>query len=246
MPRIGVTTGFGIVRAEGGTELHRLTLDVNYCDMIRRAGGRPIVIPPTEDRDCLVAELDDLDGLLLSGSNDIVPARYGAEPHPQTEPMLPRRDASDFSVIAFADERELPVLAVCGGLQEWNAHRGGTLIQHIPDREALPEIVHRDPQRKQFLHHRVRLAEGSLLRRIAGNEWLTVNSWHHQALDRMGHDLVPTAWSDDGIIEAAEDPHHQFWIGVQWHPENMVDDPIQRRLFNALVEAAGKGVRKIF
>ncbi len=236
--RIGVTSGFSINRREDGTEAPRLKLDIRFCDMIRRAGGEPAVIIPTEDRDLLLRELEDLDAVVFSGADDVPPERYGAKCHPATELILPRRVASDFCVAELADERELPVLAVCAGIQQWNVHRGGTLHQHLPDRGFAPDVVHRDPQRKSFLKHRIRLAEGSLARRIAGTEWLTVNSWHHQGIDRIGRNLVPTAWSDDGLVEAVEDPRRRFCLGVQWHPEDMPDDPVQQRLFDALVEAA--------
>jgi putative glutamine amidotransferase len=150
--------------------------------------------------------------------------------------MHPRRDHTDFTVIELAEKRGLPLLAICLGIQEWNISRGGTLHQHVPDLGLHPAVAHRDGP--VFAFHPVRLAKGSLIHSIVETNPLPVNSSHHQCLDRLGANLIPTAWADDGIVEAVQDPRRPFALGIQWHPEDMPDDPLQRRIFQALVDAA--------
>ena len=237
-PKIGVTSGFRIKRSPRGAQTPQIILDIRFCDMVRRAGGRAVIVPPIEEPDALERELKELDGIVLSGGDDVPPERYGAQRHPAAELLQPRRVVSDFRLMELVDARELPVLAVCAGIQEWNVHRGGTLHQHLPDCGFNPAVVHRDPGRKEFLVHPVRFEPGSLIASILGTECLEVNTWHHQGIAELGRDLVATAWSEDGLIEAAEDPRRRFCLGLQWHPEDMAGDPLQQRLFDALVEAA--------
>ncbi|HSW44054.1 MAG TPA: gamma-glutamyl-gamma-aminobutyrate hydrolase family protein [Phycisphaerae bacterium] len=234
-PRIGITCGYQIVQ-DGRCTFPCLSLNALFCDAVYSAGGVPVIIPPTEDAAALLAVLETLDGLILTGGHDVPPECYGAAPHSATKALHPRRAASDFRVARFADERELPLLAICCGIQEWNVHRGGTLHQHLPDLPAESRLVHSDGD--DFSSHPVRLEPGSLVESILRTNPATVNSSHHQGLDRIGRDLMPTAWSQDGLVEAVEDPRRRFCLGVQWHPEYMVDDPAQQRLLAAVVEAA--------
>jgi putative glutamine amidotransferase len=215
-----------------------LTLDARFCDLVCEAGGHPVVIPPVEDGDVPQAVLRELDGVIFSGGDDVPPARYGAEPHPATVLLHARRVESDFRVATFVDERRLPVLAICAGIQQWNVHRGGTLHQHLPDRLAPVAIEHRHANGEGFTFHDVRLAPDSLVRSIMGADVIPVNSSHHQGLDRIGRGLQATAWAGDELVETVEDPQRPFCLGIQWHPEDMMDDPLQKRLFAALVHAA--------
>lgn len=239
-PRIGITCSYRMVRTIGGVETPQLRLDARFFDMTRRAGGRPILLAPPVDPAELDGELCELDGIILTGGPDVPPARYGAAPHEATKEMHPRRVASDFRVAAFADANELPLLAICAGIQQWNVHRGGTLHQHVPDLPRTPKVAHRDANGEDFAFHPVRVAPDSLLRTIVETDPLPVNSSHHQGLDRLGEHLVATAWAPDGLVEAVEDPRRHFCLGVQWHPEDLPDDPLQQRLFDALVRAAGR------
>lgn len=235
-PRIGVTCSYMIVRTEGGFEYPRLALDASFCDAIYAAGGEPVIIPPTDDEAYCLRVLDSLSGLILTGGHDVPPELYGAAPHPETKVLHARRVASDFAVLRFADERGLPLLAICCGIQELNVHRGGTLHQHLPDRPADPRVQHRDGD--DYSRHVLRVKEGSLIASILRSDPAMVNSSHHQGLDLIGRDLVPTAWAEDGLVEVVEDPRRRFCLGVQWHPEDMLDDPAQRRLLTSIVEAA--------
>jgi gamma-glutamyl-gamma-aminobutyrate hydrolase PuuD len=199
-----------------------------YVDAIHRAGGRTLMIPPGDDG--LERIVDVIDGLVLAGGQDINPARYGADHGPETQAPQDERDATEIALVDLARIRNMPVLAICRGLQIMNIARGGDLVQHLPD--AVENDTHREVI-GVFSHHPVEIAPGSLLGALmpAG---LPVPSHHHQAADRIGDGLVPVAWAADGTIEALEDPATEFTLGVQWHPEEDPNDV----LFDALVTAA--------
>jgi len=234
--RIGVTCEYRTQVSSAGLETTRMTVSGRFCDVIARAGALPVIIPITEDSATLLAVLQELDGVILSGGDDVPPDRYGAAPNPATVAMHARRFAVDSRLAQFVDEHEIPLLAVCGGVHEWNVHRGGTLHQHLPDIDASPTVRHRDD--KEYTYHPVRLAPDSLIRAILKAEQLPVNSMHHQGIATLGADLVATAWADDGLVEAAEDPRRRFCLAVQWHPEDMPDDPLQQQIIATLVAAA--------
>jgi putative glutamine amidotransferase len=217
-----------------------------YVDAVLAAGGLPVVLPVLPG--LAGGLLDRLDAVLLAGGPDVDPVRYGAEPGPDTQPPSRARDAAETELIAGAVARGLPVLGICRGLQVLNVARGGTLIQHLPD--VVDGALH-CPAPGRYGPHEVRVAAGSLLAAVLGGPGrdpvhrTTVPSYHHQAVDELGSGLVATAWAEDGLIEAAEDPRLPFCVGVQWHPE-VGDDPA---LFLGLVaaardrEAAGRAAR---
>lgn len=238
-PRIGITTGFNITISNSGVPVPRMTLDAKFCETILRAGGIPVLIAPTENQQWLERQLADLHGVILSGGADINPSRYRATTtHPATVLLEPRRENSDLAVLEYADKKNLPTLGICCGIQEMNVYRGGTLYQHLPDCGFSPNIVHRDG--KKFSNHDIRVVEDSLLHHITRSNPMRVNSSHHQGLRDLGRDLRPAAWTADGLVEAVEDPGKRFFVGVQWHPEDMPDDPIQQRLFDAIVAECTK------
>ena len=181
--------------------------------------------------DLLVHEtLDALDGLMLAGGNDLDPSYYDAAPHRATQEPQPERDQAELALMRGALERDMPILAICRGMQVMNVARGGSLIQHLP--EHLESTAHREVV-GAFSEHPVEIAPNSLLEEILGPP-APVKSHHHQAADRIGAGLSPVAWSQDGTVEALEDPSRRFALGVQWHPEEGPD----MALFNALVDAA--------
>lgn len=199
-----------------------------YVDAVTRAGATAVLLPPQP------AGAEDivrvLDGLVLSGGPDIDPGRYGAAAGPDTGPSQPRRDAWELALLRAALDRDLPLLAVCRGLQLLNVGLGGTLDQHLPD--GGHRIV---PGR--FVRRAVRVRPDSLLAAAVGGS-ADVSCYHHQAVAVLADALVPTGWAADGTVEAAELPGHRFVLGVQWHPETDPDDP---RLFQALATASRKG-----
>ena len=220
-----------------------MVLGLTYLEAVQQAGGVPVVVPPLP-AEMIGPFLDRVDGLCLSGGPDVHPAAYGAEPHPRLGPTEPRLDAFELALVREADERGLPVLAVCRGAQVVNVARGGALHQHLPD--AVGETVHhRQTAAAGEPTHPVTVAPGSRLAAIFGRGRTDVNSFHHQAASRMGDGLVPTAWATDGTVEAFEAPGDRFLVGVQWHAECLVGRRGHDALFAELVAAAsGAGARE--
>ena len=213
-----------------------------YLRALEGAGLSPRIVPPSPDPAEAERLLADAAGLVLSGGADVAPARYGAEPHPNTGAPYPDRDATEIALLEAARRRGLPVLAICRGVQLLNVALGGTLIQDIEAErpEALPHAS--DGPRDARIHD-VLVAPGRLGDAL-GTRSIRVNSFHHQALDRVAEGLKVTAVAPDGIVEGVETPDESWWVvGVQWHPEELVGaaEPWDRRLFAAFA-AACRGV----
>ncbi len=206
-----------------------LALNLTYPEAIRRAGAIPIVIPPL-DAPAIEPLLDGLWGLCLSGGPDLQPSYYGAQPHRALGPTEPHLDAFEITLVRAAEAREMPVLAICRGLQVLNVARGGTLHQHVEG--------HRQAELASVPTHAVEIALHSATGRITGATRLEVNSFHHQAVDDLGDGLCVAARAHDGTVEAIECREHPFLVGVQWHAETLVDHAAHRSLFRALVRAA--------
>jgi len=167
--------------------------------------------------------------------------RYGQEPHPKLGAVHPLKDETDLLLIDAAERKGIPVFAICFGMQVLNVSRGGTLIQDIES--LMPEAIkHEQGPPRDRASHRINLAKSKRLSKLAEVEALTVNSHHHQGIETLGANLIATAWSSDGIIEAVEDPRSdRFVLAVQWHPElGWERDPVSRRLFEAFVAEASK------
>jgi putative glutamine amidotransferase len=226
-PVIGITSYAQDARW-GVWHLPAVLIPLAYVDAVERAGGRPVVIPPSEQG--VEETLATLDGVVFSGGADVDPSRYGAERNPETDEPQARRDEGEMLLLQAALERDMPVLAICRGVQLLNVARGGDLVQHLPD--AVGNDAHKQTP-GEFVEHPVEIKEGSRLASIVG-ERSDVTSHHHQGLGRVGAGLVETAWADDGTLEAVEDPSLRFAVGVQWHPEENED----AALFEALVDEA--------
>jgi putative glutamine amidotransferase len=192
----------------------------SYIDAVQRAGGVALMLPPDEraieEPDVI---LDLLDGLVLAGGADIDPAAYGEEAHPETLGTVPERDTFEIALTRRAFERDLPVLGICRGMQLMNVARGGTLLQHLPESHGHHEH-RRNPGSFDGADHDVRLQDGSLVARAAGETTHGTKSHHHQGVDRLGEGFEVTGWSTlDELPEAIELPGSRFALGVQWHPE---------------------------
>ncbi|CAN5737434.1 gamma-glutamyl-gamma-aminobutyrate hydrolase family protein [soil metagenome] len=205
-------------------------LPLSYVRAVTEAGGRPVLVPPTEDEAALEDYVKVLDGLIASGGADIDPALYGAERHPMTDPLNPDRDGAEMRLLGKAMDSGVPVLGICRGMQMMNVARGGDLIQHLDDHTDGAGHVKAPGE---FSSHSVTVSPGSRLGAIVG-ERTTVRSHHHQAPNRVGEGLTKVAWSEDALTEGLEAAGDPFTIGVLWHPEEEGVGP----LFAALVEAA--------
>jgi len=236
-PRIGVS---GVVRIWDNNE--RTGVNAAYVRSVLAAGGVPVILSPVLGPSFAARALDGVDGVLFTGGEDIHPALYGAGISPHTYPPSRERDLFELALFAAARQRELPILGVCRGIQLVNVALGGTLIQDLPTER--PSSVPHDPgSARDARTHAVRLEDGSRAAQALGATVLTVNSFHHQAVDRLAGGLVATGWSDDGLIEAAESSAEAPWLlAVQWHPEEMHADvkAPERGLFRALVQASAE------
>jgi putative glutamine amidotransferase len=212
-----------------------LALGLTYPEAIRRAGAVPVVIPPL-DEDAIEHLLDGLWGLCLSGGPDLEPSCYGAEPHPAIGVTEPHLDTFEIALVRAAEARDMPVLAICRGLQVLNVARGGTLIQDLPSLHPS-DIEHRQALSGATPTHDVTLADSTTADALGVRE-TRVNSFHHQAVDRLGSGLRAVGWSPDGVIEALEATDRNFTIAVQWHAESMVKSPEQARMLETFADVA--------
>ena len=234
-PRIGITT-----RIEHTT--NRFYLARHYSEAVEAAGGAPVHISLIPNSDYIDSVVEGLDGILLPGSDsDVDPLRYGQQPHPELGEVQVIKDQTDLLVIDVVDRKQIPLFAICFGMQILNVSRGGTLIQDI--KSQWPDAIkHEQGAPRERPSHTIRLLENTKLAGIAGAVDAVVNSHHHQAVESVGADLIATAWTSDGVIEAMEDPRaDRFVMAVQWHPElGWETDGLSQRLFRRFVdEAAG-------
>jgi putative glutamine amidotransferase len=247
-PLIGVTTSelrpgeLATLRRHGEPPHPEMALGIPYVQAIEQAGGIAVVMPPLE-LDSVPALVARLDGLLLSGGPDLSPTAFDQRPHAELGSTEPALDAFEYAVIREALGLDLPVLGICRGAQALNVACGGSLHQHLPD-VVGDTLAHRQAAVSSDPTHAVDVLAGSRLARIVGSGTLPVNSFHHQAVDRIGNGLRVSARAPDGTIEAIEDPSRRFAVAVQWHAETLVEDAAHRALFEALV-AAARGVERL-
>lgn len=212
----------------------RLHLRLTYVQAVQEMGGIAVVLPAHGFGDDVHHLLDRIDGLLISGGPDLDPATYGQERHELLGPNVDRvADEYELRMHEAARERDLPVLAICRGLQAMNVSRGGTLHQHIVNHRQAPVAPH-EPT------HAVSVAAGSPLHRLTNRRRLAVNSFHHQAIDTLGEGLEVIAHAPDGTIEAVCDPIARFHLAVQWHAEVLTHRPEHARVMRALIDAAAR------
>lgn len=222
-PLIGISTYAEPGVRWGTWHLDAVLLPAGYPRLVRRAGGLAVLLPP-DAPERAAATVARLDGLVVAGGPDVEPVRYGAEPDPRTGPPDRARDAWELALIGAALDRGIPLLGICRGMQLLNVALGGTLVQHIDGHAEVPGA---------FGRHPVEPVPGTLYGGIAP-EQASVPTYHHQAVDRLGTGLVPSAYAADGTVEAIELPGPAWVLGVQWHPE-MADD---LRVMRALVATA--------
>jgi putative glutamine amidotransferase len=210
----------------------------DYVRAVEKAGGLPLVLAPGEPADARDL-LDHVDGLMLTGGADVDPELYGEDRHEKTVRVIPGRDRFEIALCRGALSRDMPLLAICRGHQVLNVATGGTLFQDIPSQ--LEGASDHDPDTDRWEPaHDVRVLPGTRLREILGRDHVAVNSFHHQAVNRLGQGLIASAYAaDDDVIEGIEVPGRRLAVGVQWHPEAFWDhEPNFQALFERLVAEA--------
>ncbi|HZS33163.1 MAG TPA: gamma-glutamyl-gamma-aminobutyrate hydrolase family protein [Methylomirabilota bacterium] len=242
-PRIGLTGS--VMPLAVGTR--RTFLNEPYLVAVQEAGGLPIVVTPAHTGSTLAALYELLDGLVLTGGEDVAPARYGdTTVHPTVE-VVAERDTLEFTLLEWALRDDLPILAICRGVQLLNVALGGTLYQDLPTERPVPlghnQMLAERPRTDP--HHPVAVTPGSALADVLGQDRIEVNSLHHQGIKRLAPGLTAVAHAPDDLVEGVEptDPTgRSFLIGVQWHPEELAraGDVPSRRLFERFVAAAAK------
>jgi len=233
-PLVGVTTSVTV-----GQTPERAYVNAAYLRAVQQAGGVPVALPPHLDANARERLWPLLDALVLTGGGDIDPERFDERPHAAVYDVAPARDALEFALTERALGTGLPLLAICRGIQVLNVTLGGSLVQDLPT-EAPGPIAHSQAAPREEPTHDVKVLDGTRLGAVVQRAELAVNSFHHQAIRRLGRGLRAVAWAPDGVIEAVDMPSARgLVLGVQWHPEDLVGhDAAARRLFAALVEAA--------
>lgn len=249
-PLIAVTTT--IDPSETAREHYRVPqvlLGTPYVAAVERVGCTPLMLTPAHCDESVSDVLDIAHGLMLTGGEDIDPALYGQERHPRLMQTCRARDDAELSILRQALERDLPVLAICRGLQLVNVAFGGTLYQDIPT-QLGGDLTHEQNAPVNDRWHDARVDPDSLLGQVLGVHDLHINSFHHQAIEQLAEGLKANAWAEDGLIEGAESPSHRWLLGVQWHPERGEAEVLRdrrepdRRLFWAFAKEAGEYARE--
>ncbi len=226
-------------------ETRRFYLGRDYSEAVEAAGGLPVHLPLIPEVEFISRVVEGLDGILLPGSDsDVDPAYFGEEPQPNLKRVVPEKDQTEMLVLAEIEKRELPVLAICYGMQALNVSRGGSLIQDI-GAQVENCIKHEQGLPLDRNSHSLRIGDAGVLAELVGKDAanIKVNSHHHQAIHAVGKDLVATAWSRDGVVECIEDKRvGRFAFGVQWHPElNWRTDALSSAIFNRFIAACRLG-----
>ncbi len=234
-PLIGINSDY---RATAKGRVPQTFLHSGYYDCLLSAGAVPVVIPPLTKEVDLTPILDRLDGVLLTGGDDLDPKKMGLAPHPSVTVMNDRRESSDRMLIKLLQQRKMPVLGVGLGMQQLNVVNGGGIYIHLP--EDMPRsIPHRDPQGGVH-RHIVVMEPGTRMEDIYGPGEIRVNSYHHQGIRKLAPIFRVAALAPDGLIEAFEGKDPSWWVtGVQWHPENEGSISLDTQLIEAFTEASG-------
>ncbi|MFE1627599.1 gamma-glutamyl-gamma-aminobutyrate hydrolase family protein [Brevibacillus reuszeri] len=231
-PIIGVTTFLS-------EQSKYSTVSRNYIDSIYAAGGLPVNIPIISNESNYEDYIDMLDGLLFTGGNDIAPYYFGENPVRELNSMSSIRDEYEFSLFKAAYEKNMPIFGICRGIQLINVAMDGSLYQDIYSQ--CPGTLGHSPEHtaSDEFYHAVQIKVDTQLYEIFGEERIFTNSFHHQSVKQLGNNLIATAYSEDGIVEAIESTEDRFLLGVQWHPECMTKrHPMFLKLFRAFVEAS--------
>lgn len=238
-PVIGITCS--LTASSIGDSIYTLERNIiarDYARAIEYAGGTPLLMPHVGDIECINQYLEVLDGLVLSGGGDIDPLLFGQEPHQNIGSVDRVRDEMELQLTQKALTQDLPILAICRGIQMLNVAAGGTIYQDIAAEMPQPTLCHSQSGAGWYASHTIDILSDSHLLQIFGSPTVHVNSFHHQAVREVGEDFIVTARARDNVIETIESPPHRFALGVQWHPEMMWErHPEALNLFTAFLKA---------
>jgi putative glutamine amidotransferase len=226
-PKIGISMNYCLT--DEGTE--RAYLDTGYFEYVAQAGAMPFPIPPIENIVLLDALLNQFDGILFTGGRDLDPGLWHESQHEETQLLHPRRQRFEFMLYEQVKKRRLPILAICLGIQMINIAHGGSLHQHLPD---LEQAI--DHGGVEIAKHPVLLNPESQMYQWFKQEQIVVNSFHHQAVNRLGDNLLAAAVAPDGIIEAVEEPGYSFLLALQWHPERDPDNSVNSTIMERFLQ----------
>ncbi|MFO8080147.1 MAG: gamma-glutamyl-gamma-aminobutyrate hydrolase family protein [Armatimonadota bacterium] len=234
-PRIGVLCNYS--DHDSGPFAERQQVNQHYLDRVGDAGGASLLIHDCADDD-IITLLELCDGLVITGGPDLDPRTYGRQPHARLGSVSPRRDHLDAVAVRYAlDHPDLPMLGICRGIQAINVIGGGSLVQDV-ESQVRGALKHKQKAPRWFGTHDIEVAEDSLLGKVIGAKRLSVNSYHHQAVDAVAPGFEVVARSEDGVVEAIERQEARFCLGVQFHPEGMADrDETLMRIFTAFIDA---------
>src|SRR6185437_6497973 len=210
---------------------------MTYASSVEKAGGLPLLLPYKTDRSLIPQIVDMLDGILFSGGDDLDPSSFGQTYHPNAIPIDPARQQFEMALLAEVERRRMPTLGICLGSQLMNVYRGGSLHEFLPDLPRQPMLEHRKLN-DVVPRHDVALQPGSHLAKLLNKTEINANSYHKQSIDQVGRGLRIIGTAPDGVIEGTEDPTLPLFLGVQWHPERLADEPDHLALFKLLVQKA--------
>ena len=235
-PVIGISTNFLTVEKGKFLGMERIFVNKDYVDAIVQAGGSPLLLPPLENPDIVRQYIGLCEGFILAGGGDINPILYGESPHPALEEFHTALDRSQWLLTEEILKADKPLLAICRGMQLLNVVQGGTLWQDIAAIDH-PVMLHSQYGPRADIFHPVRITPNTRTEQLFG-EKIDVNSFHHQCLNKLGKDLIIAAVAPDGICEAIEMPGRRFVIGIQWHPEMLLNTSCQMSpLFRELIRS---------
>jgi putative glutamine amidotransferase len=239
-PIIGISSSLSVIESGSFLGRERAFVVYDYIQAVVLAGGVPIILPIVDSEEQIATQVQLIDGLLLSGGQDVSPSYYGENPEPALGAVLHERDAHELSLVKIAHQSNKPIFGICRGIQLLNVAFGGTLYQDIASHH-VESLQHAQKSRPEAAIHSVNIVEGSLLHRLVGSSLIETNSFHHQVVKTVAPGFTVTAKTDDQLIEAMERDGDRFTLGVQWHPELMhKHHPTMQKLFDGFVDASRK------
>lgn len=240
-PIIGISSSITVENEPFFMGYKRCYLSKDYVDAIIKNGGIPFIIPLSEDKEVIEAQVDFIDALLLSGGVDVNPLYYGEEPQEKLHDILPERDTYEDILLRKAKQKNIPILGICRGMQFMNAFHGGTLYQDLSYIGKENILKHCQDAYPEIASHSINCKEDSKIFEMLESKNLKVNSYHHQALKKVADNFIVSAVAPDGVIEAIEDKNYNFLVGVQWHPEMMHrNHDVMNNIFKKFIDEAKK------